>query len=135
MGREEVVTPDVVTAERQESVLILTIDSPPTAALSASVRSSLMQALTQADEDAEVASIVITGTNGNFATGAGLAEDALAHRGFFDEQVLAVMLDDSSNCQIGWIHSLPQSGCRQMPSWRNSTSTSLAAQISSNILP
>ena len=34
----------------------------------------------------------------------GLAENTPAHRTLFDEQVLGVVLDNSSDCQVGWIH-------------------------------
>ena len=41
------------------------------------------------------------------------------------------VLDDGGDCQIGRKHV----SCGQIPSCRNSVSTSLASQISSNILP
>ena len=41
---------------------------------------------------------------------------------------------DRGDSQIGWIHFYPGEK-NYMPSWRNSISTSLADQISSNICP
>ncbi|MCG6884712.1 MAG: enoyl-CoA hydratase/isomerase family protein, partial [Silicimonas sp.] len=76
MGREEQVSaPDIVKTERRGAVLIIALDNPPTAALSAKVRLALMLELERAMRDDAVQAIVITGTNGAFATGAGLAEN------------------------------------------------------------
>ena len=72
MGREEQVAPvDKVRTERRDDVLVITIDNPPTAALSGEVRSLLMKEVEAGDEDAALKAMVITGSNGAFATGAG----------------------------------------------------------------
>ena len=52
---------------------------------------------------------------------------------FLDDQEMSVFLYDGRNCQISWQHR--GTGELQIPSWRNSISTSLACQISSNIFP
>lgn len=77
MGREEQVAPaEPVTSVRHGNTLVIMIDNPPTAALSAAVRSGLSAALDQASEASEISSIVLTGRAGAFATGAGLNEGA-----------------------------------------------------------
>ncbi|MEM9426288.1 MAG: enoyl-CoA hydratase-related protein [Pseudomonadota bacterium] len=79
MGREEQVAQGPqVSHERRDGVLVVTMDNPPVAALSSSVRSGLMHMLDEAERDPTVTSLVITGPNGAFATGAGLSEPVLA---------------------------------------------------------
>ncbi len=76
MGREEQVTvADKVGAERRDGVFVLTVNNPPTAALSSAVRIGLMSHLETAESDDDIVGVVITGMPGNFATGAGLSED------------------------------------------------------------
>lgn len=76
MGREEQVIPaEKVRSERRDGVVVVFLDNPPTAALSAEVRSALMQQIERAASDADVLGIVITGTDASFATGAGLLEN------------------------------------------------------------
>jgi len=80
MGREEQVTPaEKVRAERRGDILVIILNNPPTAALSVDMRASLMTQLGQAEGDPSVAGIVITGQGASFATGAGLADDAVGH--------------------------------------------------------
>ena len=75
MGREEQVAPiQKVKSERREGVLIVTIENPPTAALSADVRTGLLRELDQAMSDPSVRAVVLTGSDGTFATGASLNE-------------------------------------------------------------
>lgn len=75
MGREElVVTGDKVRSELRKDVFVITIDNPPTAALSGEVRAALAGKLSAASESEAVKAIVITGANGAFATGAGVSE-------------------------------------------------------------
>ncbi len=76
MGREEQVTvADKVKSERRDDVLVLTIDNPPTAALQSAVRIGLLSQLDTAENSDDIKGVVITGTPGAFAAGAGLAED------------------------------------------------------------
>lgn len=75
MGREEqVALVEKVKAERHGDVLVVTLDNPPTAALSSAVRSGLLSHIDMASRDDALVGIVITGANGSFATGAALAE-------------------------------------------------------------
>lgn len=75
MGLDEQVGPaNTVRCERRDDVLVMTIDNPPTAALSGEVRSALMQEVIRADEDSSVKAMVLTGHAKIFATGAGLNE-------------------------------------------------------------
>ena len=75
MGREEQVAPaEKVRSERRENVLLVSIDNPPTAALSAEVRTGLTRKLKAAAIDDAVMAVVITGSAKIFATGAGLQE-------------------------------------------------------------
>ncbi len=75
MGREEQVAPiQKVKSERRDGVLIVVIENPPSAALSADVRTGLLRALDEAELDASIRGIVLTGSGGAFATGASLNE-------------------------------------------------------------
>lgn len=75
MGIEDKVTPaERVQSEMRDGVAVFTICNPPTAALSADVRAGLCDKLGQAAGDDSVKAIVITGSNGVFATGAGVQE-------------------------------------------------------------
>lgn len=77
MGREEqVAAASTVRTEHRDGVLIVTLDNPPTAALSSSVRRDLGAALDAAASDAAIIAIVITARLGVFATGAGLSDTA-----------------------------------------------------------
>ncbi|MDJ0639378.1 MAG: enoyl-CoA hydratase-related protein [Paracoccaceae bacterium] len=74
MGREEqVALVERVQCERSNNVVVVTIDNPPTASLSAEVRRGLMRALDEVDSS-DATAVVITGTAKAFATGAGLNE-------------------------------------------------------------
>ena len=76
MGLNEQVEPaDKVRSECRENVLVITIENPPTAALSGDVRKRLMEEVEKADDDRSISAVVITGGVGMFATGAGLAEE------------------------------------------------------------
>ncbi len=76
MGLEEqLTTPAPVASERKGGVLIVTIDNPPTAALSSAVRRGLMDALDSLESDPEITAMVIAGRGTAFATGAGLNEE------------------------------------------------------------
>ena len=78
MGREEQVAPaETVRSERRDGVLVITLDNPPTASLSADVRSRLMRELERASAASDVQGIVITGAGATFATGAGLSDRAI----------------------------------------------------------
>ncbi|NNE80623.1 MAG: hypothetical protein HKN18_10160 [Silicimonas sp.] len=75
MGREEQVAPaEKVRSERREGVVVVTIDNPPTAALSGDVRAGVLTALDAAQADDVIKAIVITGSDKIFATGAGLQD-------------------------------------------------------------
>lgn len=75
MGREEQVTPaEKVHSERRGSVLVVTIDNPPTAALSCEVRRGLLDAIETARDDEAISALVIAGGKSIFATGAGLKD-------------------------------------------------------------
>ncbi len=77
MGREEQVAPaEKVRTERRDNGLVITIDNPPTGALSADVRTALWTAVENGDADDAVEAIVITGGAPMFATGAGLNDEA-----------------------------------------------------------
>jgi 3-hydroxyacyl-CoA dehydrogenase len=77
MGLEEqLTTPTLVTSERRDSVLVVAIDNPPTAALSANVRRGLRDMLDRFERASDLSAMVITGIGTAFATGAGLNEDA-----------------------------------------------------------
>lgn len=75
MGLQEPVeSVDEVRSDRRDDVLVIYIDNPPTAALSARVRTGLAAHLDAAAEDDEVRALVIAGADGRFATGAGVSE-------------------------------------------------------------
>lgn len=76
MGMEEqVATVEKVRSELRDGVLIITIDNPPTAALSADVRRALSAKLAAGSDDDAVQAIVIAGAGATFATGAGVSEN------------------------------------------------------------
>ncbi len=72
--QEQVETDQTVRSEKRDDVLIITIDNPPTAALSAAVRRGLARELDAASEDDTINALVITGVGTAFATGAGVNE-------------------------------------------------------------
>lgn len=75
MGIEDKVIPaERVQSEQRDDVVVLTISNPPTGALSADVRAGLADKLSQAAKDDAVKAVVITGSDGIFATGAGVQE-------------------------------------------------------------
>lgn len=77
MGHEEQVTPvEKVRIALNDGVLLVTLDNPPTAALSADVRLGLAARLDAAEDDPSVLAVVITGADNGFATGAGVQEVA-----------------------------------------------------------
>lgn len=81
MGKEEQLTSaGTVRRDLRVDVVILTIDNPPLAALTADVRSSLLRQVVAADADPGVKAIVIAGAGGVFAAGASAnePEDSLA---------------------------------------------------------
>ncbi|MGR3511841.1 MAG: enoyl-CoA hydratase-related protein [Paracoccaceae bacterium] len=77
MGREEQVAPaERVRCETRDGVRVIQLDNPPTAALSAEMRTALMRRLEQGARDPEISGLVITGTGAAFATGVALSETA-----------------------------------------------------------
>ena len=77
MGKEDQVVPaDKVQSERRGGVLVLSVNNPPMAALSSDVRLSLSREIARAADDETICGVVITGTEGRFATGAGVSETA-----------------------------------------------------------
>ena len=75
MGMEDqVATVEKVRSELNGDVFIVTIDNPPTAALSADVRVGIAAKLAQGAADDAVRAIVIAGSGQAFATGAGVSE-------------------------------------------------------------
>jgi 3-hydroxyacyl-CoA dehydrogenase len=63
-----------VTLERHGNVALITIDHPPVNAISHVVRSGLLAAIVEADEDASIQAIVIHGAGRNFIAGADIRE-------------------------------------------------------------
>ena len=63
-----------VTTERQGSVLLVTVDNPPVNALGVAVRRGLLGAIEQAEDDAGVAAVLITGAGRAFIAGADIRE-------------------------------------------------------------
>ena len=79
MGKkEQVANADKTRSEQRGEVTVITIDNPPTAALSSDVRRGLLAQLETANTDPAVQAIVIAGTASTFATGAGVSEDVKA---------------------------------------------------------
>lgn len=94
MGREEqVATAEKVRAERRDNVLVITIDNPPTGALSGDVRAGIWSEIEAGDADHGVTVIIITGGGPMFATGAGLNDDAES-----DAPSLADLCDRIESC-------------------------------------
>ncbi|SCY32954.1 3-hydroxyacyl-CoA dehydrogenase NAD-binding domain-containing protein [Microvirga guangxiensis] len=66
--------PRTVVLRRQSDIAIIEIDHPPVNAMSAHVRRQLLDALQEAEADASVAGIVLTGRGGRFVAGADIRE-------------------------------------------------------------
>ena len=95
MGREEQVTPvENVRTDRRDDALVITIDNPPTGALSGDVRTALWSAVDEGEGDSDVRTLVVTGRGPMFATGAGLNEDAQS-----DAPSLADLCDRIEACE------------------------------------
>lgn len=76
MGKEDTMTPsEKVQSEQRDTVAIVTICNPPTGALSADVRAGIAEKLKAAAQDDSIHGVVITGSGGIFATGAGVQEE------------------------------------------------------------
>ena len=94
MGMEEQVEPvEKVRSERRDDVLVITIENPPTGALSSEVRQHLWSEIEAADADETIVGIVITGGDKMFATGAGLQEESGE-----ETQSLAALCDRIEAC-------------------------------------
>jgi 3-hydroxyacyl-CoA dehydrogenase len=63
-----------VTVERHGEIVLITIRNPPVNAISHAVRSALLQAVVEADEDETVRAIVFHGAGHNFIAGADIRE-------------------------------------------------------------
>lgn len=63
-----------VTLRRRDGIAVIEIDNPPVNAMSAHVRSQLLAALQEAEADASVSGIVLTGHGGRFVAGADIRE-------------------------------------------------------------
>ena len=63
-----------VTLQRHGNVALITIDNPPVNAISHAVRVGLLQAVVEADDDAEIQAIVLHGAGRNFIAGADIRE-------------------------------------------------------------
>ncbi|WP_413720081.1 enoyl-CoA hydratase-related protein [Silicimonas sp. MF1-12-2] len=75
MGKEEqVISADTVRREARGDVVILTIDNPPLATLTAEIRAKLVAELDAAEADDAVRAIVLAGAGDVFAAGASASE-------------------------------------------------------------
>ena len=75
MGREEqVASADKVRREMRDGIVVVTIDNPPLATLTADVRTNLLREIDEAAADDGVRAIVIAGTGDVFAAGASVSE-------------------------------------------------------------
>jgi 3-hydroxyacyl-CoA dehydrogenase len=63
-----------VSATLRDGILVVTIDNPPVNATSADVRAGLDKALTQAENEADITGVVITGAGKTFIGGADIKE-------------------------------------------------------------
>ena len=63
-----------VSLERHGSVALITIDNPPVNAINHAVRSGLLQAVVEADDDSSIQVIVLHGAGRNFIAGADIRE-------------------------------------------------------------
>ncbi|MGY5776022.1 3-hydroxyacyl-CoA dehydrogenase NAD-binding domain-containing protein [Rhizobium sp. LEGMi135b] len=65
---------DTISAALAEGIFVVTIDNAPVNALSADVRAGLMAAFDHAEEDGNVAGVVLTGAGSSFIGGADIKE-------------------------------------------------------------
>ncbi|MEM8803748.1 MAG: enoyl-CoA hydratase-related protein [Pseudomonadota bacterium] len=78
MGAEDqIAVPEPVRQDRRKDVCVLTIDNPPSGALSAEVRRRLIAALDTAKADNDIKAVVIAGQGAHFATGGSASEHAV----------------------------------------------------------
>ena len=91
---EQVEAAEKVRSEQRDNVLIITIENPPSGALTGDVRSRLFELVETAEADGSVKAIVLTGSEGMFATGAGLSETIAD-----DTPTLAALCDRIEACQ------------------------------------
>ena len=64
----------VVETQRQGEIIVIRMDNPPVNALGHALRLGLEKAFAEANADAGVAAIVLTGTGRFFSAGADIAE-------------------------------------------------------------
>ncbi|WP_323122633.1 3-hydroxyacyl-CoA dehydrogenase NAD-binding domain-containing protein [Burkholderia alba] len=74
MNQETLPGQGMVTRERRDKVLVVTIDHPPVNALSADVRRGLLDALDAAAAEPSIAALLIVGAGRNFIAGADIRE-------------------------------------------------------------
>ena len=79
MGAEDhIAVPDPVRQDRRKDVCVLTIDNPPSGALSADVRRRLSDELEAAKADDEIKAVILAGNGAHFATGGSASEHTVA---------------------------------------------------------
>ena len=79
MGAEDhIAVPEPVRQDRRKDVCVLTIDNPPSGALSADVRRRLNDALETAKTDDDIKAVVLAGNGAHFATGGSASEHTVA---------------------------------------------------------
>lgn len=94
MGAEDhIAIPETVRRDSRKDVCVLTIDNPPSAALSADVRRRLAQGLAAAKADDAIVAVVLAGNGAQFATGGSVSEQTDA-----DAPSLAELCDQIEEC-------------------------------------
>ncbi|MGO9037775.1 MAG: 3-hydroxyacyl-CoA dehydrogenase NAD-binding domain-containing protein [Steroidobacteraceae bacterium] len=96
-------TETTVRADRHNGIAVLTIDHPPVNAMALPVRAALLEAVIAADEDDQVAAIVIRGGGRHFVAGADIREFGAEPRAPLLNDVL-LRLEASSKPVIAALH-------------------------------
>ena len=100
---------DVTTIEKDENIAIISLNSPPVNALSASVREGLHKGITEARNDDEIEAIVIICEGRTFIAGADISEFGKEPKGpsLFEVQEF---IEDSNKPVIAAIHGTALGG-------------------------
>jgi 3-hydroxyacyl-CoA dehydrogenase len=104
---------ELVRTNRQERVLVVTIDNPPVNALSTGVAEGIAEAIRAAQADAEVDAIIVTGEGRTFVAGADIKEFgriAAGERPMIDFNPLFNEIEDSAKPVIMALHGTALGG-------------------------
>ena len=104
---------ELVRTQRQERVLVVTVDNPPVNALSPGVAEGIVEAVRAAQTDAEIDAIIVTGAGRTFVAGADIKElgrIVAGERPMIDLNPLFNEIEDSAKTVIMALHGTALGG-------------------------